>query len=136
MPGTSGTDASSATGGLFTDQGYEPGSGLAGQPGGTGHNGKPGAPGYTKQGCYSSSDCSGGMGPCANHFCGNLGTVVSVTTEAGRCGCGGAGGPSHAVVLIGGAKMSQDADSVLAVQAGGPGGGSSPAGASSKVFED
>ncbi len=246
MPGESGTDASPATGGAFTDQGYVPGNGLAGQPGGTGHHGKPGALGQTKPDCYSSSACSGGMGACANHFCGNIGSLVTVTTEQGRCGCGGAGGkggaagkgggasigvflsgantrlvlvratiessaggagsvggdgaeglpggtgaastskpcygpcvsvnkgndqcnceqpgtttvpggaagtqggqggkgskgsggaggPSHAVVLIGGAKMSQDADSALAVQAGGPGGGNSPAGASSKVFGD
>jgi len=246
LAGMSGANASPAAEGFFSDQAYMPRDGQVGQPGGAGHHGKPGTAGQLKLNCYASASGSGGAGPCANHFCGNIGAIGAVGTESGRCGCGGAGGPggaagkgggasigvflsgantslvlvrssiessaggagsiggdggegmpggdgaaavsklcygpcesvnkgndqcnceqpgtstvpggaagtqggpggkggagsggaggpSHAVVLIDGAQMSQDPDSVLAVQAGGPGGGSSPAGASSNVFED
>jgi hypothetical protein len=92
--GAAGEDGPSAPAGTYTAQGYSPAGGTEGKEGSQGQNGTPGTDGDSKT-CVNAG-CSGGAGVCGALFCGNANGSATVTTTAGKCGCGGRGGPAGA----------------------------------------
>jgi hypothetical protein len=128
--GEAGAPGAGSDGGVFTSQGYTPGSGIPGHPGAPGADG----PVLTAPGTVTCGACTGVAPACAflKSGVGDAGTAAQPGCGgggAGGGGGGGGGGSSIAILVWSGALVTINGNCVLLAGGGGNGGGGGPSGA-------